>query len=115
MRFLRPELEELDTRVCALFGMAGTEVNFDTFCYEWGYAQHGDFFPDEGLYLDVLLPYLTEHAPAPASILDIGGGTGRMAIPLAKAGYDVTLLDPAASGLRIAHEKAAVAGVAAKL
>ncbi len=30
----------------------------------------------------------------PATVLDVGGGAGRYAIPLAAAGYDVTLIDP---------------------
>ncbi|MFC8452153.1 class I SAM-dependent methyltransferase [Kitasatospora sp. NPDC057223] len=38
---------------------------------------------------------LTRHLPpAPASVLDIGGGPGRYALALAATGYDVTLLDP---------------------
>lgn len=38
---------------------------------------------------------LTRHLPpAPASVVDIGGGPGRYALALAAAGYQVTLLDP---------------------
>jgi SAM-dependent methyltransferase len=37
---------------------------------------------------------LLEHLPPPpASVLDVGGGAGHQSFPLAKAGYDVTLLD----------------------
>jgi SAM-dependent methyltransferase len=37
---------------------------------------------------------LLEHLPAPpASLLDVGGGAGTQSFPLARAGYDVTLLD----------------------
>jgi SAM-dependent methyltransferase len=32
--------------------------------------------------------------PPPASVLDVGGGAGHQSFPLARAGYDVTLLDP---------------------
>jgi SAM-dependent methyltransferase len=52
-------------------------------------------------------------APAPASIVDIGGGGGHDAVPLARAGYQVTVVDPSdamldrASAL-IASESAAV-------
>ena len=37
---------------------------------------------------------LLEHLPAPpATVLDVGGGAGHQSFPLARAGYDVTLLD----------------------
>ena len=43
----------------------------------------------------VLHRQLLEHVPAPpASVLDVGGGAGHQSFPLARAGYDVTLLDP---------------------
>jgi 2-polyprenyl-3-methyl-5-hydroxy-6-metoxy-1,4-benzoquinol methylase len=45
-------------------------------------------------------------------ILDIGCGTGRHAIELAKRGYRVTGFDLSEGQLRTAREKAAVAGVA---
>src|SRR5690348_10784838 len=32
--------------------------------------------------------------PQPARVLDVGGGTGAYAIPLASAGYEVHLIDP---------------------
>jgi ubiquinone/menaquinone biosynthesis C-methylase UbiE len=38
---------------------------------------------------------LLEHLPPPpASVLDVGGGAGHQSLPLAQAGYEVTLLDP---------------------
>jgi len=43
----------------------------------------------------VMHQQLLEHLPAPpASVLDVGGGAGHQSFPLARAGYDVTLLDP---------------------
>ena len=49
---------------------------------------------------------LLEHLPvAPASVLDVGGGAGHQAFPLAQAGYDVTLLDPSSSMLDKARER----------
>jgi SAM-dependent methyltransferase len=43
----------------------------------------------------VLHQQLLDHLPAaPASVLDVGGGAGHQSFPLARAGYDVTLLDP---------------------
>jgi SAM-dependent methyltransferase len=48
----------------------------------------------------VLHQQLLEHlAPPPVSVLDIGGGAGHQSFPLARAGYDVTLLDPSAAML----------------
>jgi 2-polyprenyl-3-methyl-5-hydroxy-6-metoxy-1,4-benzoquinol methylase len=46
-----------------------------------------------------------------ASILDIGCGTGRHAIELAKRGYSVTAVDLSASQLNLARIKAAAANV----
>jgi ubiquinone/menaquinone biosynthesis C-methylase UbiE len=42
--------------------------------------------------------------PAPARILDVGGGNGHRAIELARAGHDVTVVDPAAAMLDQARE-----------
>ncbi|WP_235687012.1 class I SAM-dependent methyltransferase [Tomitella gaofuii] len=48
----------------------------------------------------VLHHQLLEHLPpAPAAILDVGGGAGNQSFPLAAAGYDVTLLEPSAAML----------------
>lgn len=55
--------------------------------------------------LDEYLP------PAPARVLDIGGGPGRYAIELSRRGYDVTLSDVAEVELSLATEKASEAGV----
>ncbi|HOU11736.1 MAG TPA: methyltransferase domain-containing protein [Anaerolineae bacterium] len=55
--------------------------------------------------LDAHLP------PAPAHVLDCGGGPGRYAIALAQRGYDVTLFDLSPDLLALAREKAAAASV----
>jgi SAM-dependent methyltransferase len=49
--------------------------------------------------------------PAPARVLDCGGGPGRFAIELARLGYEVTLFDLSAGNLQLAQEKATEAGV----
>src|SRR2546422_2084037 len=49
--------------------------------------------------------------PAPARILDIGGGPGRYSIWLAERGYRVTLADLSPELLALAKEKAGEAGV----
>ncbi len=49
---------------------------------------------------------LLEHLPAaPASVLDVGGGAGHQSFPLARAGYDVTLLDSSAAMLAKARQR----------
>ncbi|QSE94980.1 methyltransferase [Rhodococcus pseudokoreensis] len=54
----------------------------------------------------VLHQQLLEHLPAPpAAVLDVGGGAGHQSFPLARAGYDVTLLDPSAAMLGKARQR----------
>lgn len=54
----------------------------------------------------VLHHQLLEHLPpAPAAILDVGGGAGHQSFPLARAGYDVTLLDPSPAMLDKARQR----------
>jgi ubiquinone/menaquinone biosynthesis C-methylase UbiE len=49
---------------------------------------------------DILARYLP---PAPAIVLDVGGGAGAYAFPLAEVGYQVHLLDPIQLHLEQAH------------
>ncbi len=49
--------------------------------------------------------------PPPARILDAGGGTGAFAIPLARIGYNVAVVDQSADWLEHARSKADAAGV----
>jgi S-adenosylmethionine-dependent methyltransferase len=54
----------------------------------------------------VLHHQLLEHLPAPpATVLDVGGGAGHQSLPLAGAGYDVTLLDPSSAMLAKAQQR----------
>jgi S-adenosylmethionine-dependent methyltransferase len=54
----------------------------------------------------VLHQQLLEHLPPPpAAVLDVGGGAGHQAFPLAQAGYEVTLLDPSPAMLKKARER----------
>jgi 2-polyprenyl-3-methyl-5-hydroxy-6-metoxy-1,4-benzoquinol methylase len=51
---------------------------------------------------------LLEHLPpAPASVLDVGGGAGNQSFPLAQLGYDVTLLDSSPAMLEKAAQRLA--------
>jgi SAM-dependent methyltransferase len=56
----------------------------------------------------VLHEQLLAHLPpAPASVLDVGGGAGHQSFPLAALGYDLTLLEPSAAMLEKARERLA--------
>ena len=54
----------------------------------------------------VMHQHLLEHLPPPpATVLDVGGGAGHQSLPLAQAGYQVTLLDSSAAMLDKARER----------
>jgi S-adenosylmethionine-dependent methyltransferase len=58
--------------------------------------------------LELSLRYLSEHLdslPGDSKVLDAGGGTGSYAIPLARRGYQVCLLDFSSQMLALAREK----------
>jgi S-adenosylmethionine-dependent methyltransferase len=56
----------------------------------------------------VLHAQLLRHLPPPpASVLDVGGGAGHQSFPLARLGYDVTVLDPSEAMLAKAQERLA--------
>lgn len=56
----------------------------------------------------VLHHHLIDHLPPPpAAVLDVGGGAGHQSFPLARAGYEVTLLDPSPAMLGKAEQRRA--------
>ncbi|MDE2669402.1 MAG: class I SAM-dependent methyltransferase [Chloroflexota bacterium] len=63
-------------------------------------AVHGDGGDD----LDFWLPFVAEHG---GPVLEVGAGTGRIAVPLARAGHAVTALDPSPAMLAVARRRAA--------
>lgn len=71
----------------------------------WYDAIHGEGGDD----LVFWLPFAAEHG---GPILEVGAGTGRIALPLARAGHPVTALDPSPAMLAIARERAAAEGLA---
>jgi len=50
-------------------------------------------------------------AGTPLRVLDVGGGSGMFAVPLAQLGHDVTVVDPSADALATLHRRADTAGV----
>jgi SAM-dependent methyltransferase len=65
--------------------------------------------------LALLMERILGSFPAPpARILDAGGGSGAVAVPLAEHGFSVTLLDPSEGMLRVAAGRVADAGVDVK-
>jgi SAM-dependent methyltransferase len=72
--------------------------------------------PDHGLrdpavraaWADLLLPFLP---PAPADVLDLGCGTGSLALLLAHVGHRVRGIDSSDGMLTVARAKAAAAGL----
>jgi S-adenosylmethionine-dependent methyltransferase len=60
----------------------------------------------------VIHQHLRAHlAPPPLRIVDVGGGAGHQSIPLAREGYDVTIVDPSAAMLERAREHIVAADV----
>jgi SAM-dependent methyltransferase len=58
------------------------------------------------------LRFAEEHFPSPGWLIDLGCGTGRLAVPFARRGFRAVAVDLSEEMLRVAGEKAAAAGVA---
>jgi SAM-dependent methyltransferase len=74
--------------------------------WQWGWAERNPV--EYGVTLRTLREYLP---PPPAAVLDVGGGPGTYAIPLAAQGYRVTLFDLSAASLDVARREATARGV----
>ena len=75
---------------------------------EWEWNRTGN----SRIEFAVTMRVLREHLPpAPAAVLDVGGGPGRYAIELARQGYGVTLFDLSAVCLGLARRRADEQGV----
>ena len=56
---------------------------------------------------ELLMGQLAGALPAPpARVVDAGGGTGQLAVPLAAAGYQVTVVDTSAAMLATCQQRA---------
>jgi S-adenosylmethionine-dependent methyltransferase len=61
--------------------------------------------------LELLLEQVLDALPPPpASVTDAGGGTGQLAVPLARLGYHVTVVDTSAAMLATCAQRAAAEG-----
>lgn len=59
----------------------------------------------------VLEAELARAGQAPLAVLDVGGGTGGFAVPLAERGHTVTVVDPSPNSLAALERRAADSGV----
>ena len=57
-------------------------------------------------YLGKRTRFLLAHCPPPATVLDVGCGTGTLAARLSDSGYDVVGLDPSRGMLEVLRERA---------
>jgi SAM-dependent methyltransferase len=54
-------------------------------------------------------------AGSPLTVLDVGGGSGMFAVPLARLGHEVTVVDPSADALATLRRRADTAGVGGRV
>lgn len=64
---------------------------------------------------EVLSAELARQGGAPLTVVDVGGGTGGFAVPLAAAGHRVTVVDSSPDALAALTRRAADAGVAERV
>jgi len=85
--------------------------------YELAYRRCATLMSEaEGdLYLRRILPYLKSTVGAGGSVLDIGAGAGRLAIALARCGFELHAIDPSPSALCRLRKRAVREGVEGKL
>jgi len=66
-----------------------------------------------GLVRDALASRQASTGRRELAVLDVGGGTGLLAVPLARSGHRVTVVDPTLDALAMLERRAAEAGLAA--
>src|SRR5207249_3837583 len=59
------------------------------------------------------IPFVLEHCPTPGRTIDLGCGTGRLALTLARLGHRALAVDLSAEMLKVVGEQARQAGRAA--
>ncbi|MET8093981.1 methyltransferase domain-containing protein, partial [Micromonospora sp. NPDC005220] len=71
--------------------------------------------PRTAVIWSVLRAELDRRGDAELTVLDVGGGTGGFAVPLARAGHRVTVVDASPDALAALTRRAAEAGVADRI
>lgn len=70
--------------------------------YNWDVLDKNSYNNRMGLYkTKAEYNFIKTHLKPNSKILDIGGGSGRFAIPIHKLGYDITVLEPHPKALEI--------------
>lgn len=72
----------------------------------WVFNRLADAYRFRRPYPEAIVDYLASSAGASALTLDLGAGTGDLAIPLARAGLRVTAVEPARAMLNLLIERA---------
>ncbi len=113
IRFVSDRLKQLHCRVSELLAWAEQEGVKQTMGYSLAYLEGRDPFRDEATeaHMAPLLDFLRCHLEQDARLLEVGAGTGRFTIPLARAGFRVDALEPAATGLETIEKKARKLGL----
>jgi SAM-dependent methyltransferase len=81
----------------------------DAWAGEYDLVLERTFGPAYAAFTELTLGIILERVPAPARVVDFGAGTGRLALPLANAGYRVTAVDPSRPMLARLAEKEGLA------
>jgi S-adenosylmethionine-dependent methyltransferase len=71
--------------------------------------------PRTAVVWSVLRQELDRHRDRTLTVVDVGGGTGGFAVPLAEAGHQVTVVDASPDALAALTRRAAEAGVAERI
>lgn len=87
-------------------------VSYDAFAPHFDAWQRSFGCAYDELVLPRVLRALARHAPDARRMVDLGSGTGDLAVALARRGFAVTGVDRAPAMLAVAREKAQRAGVA---
>lgn len=75
--------------------------------YQWDEKNPKGYFNRSGIYkAEIEYNFIKSHIPiTQKTILDLGGGSGRFALPLIKAGYDVTVVDLDSNAIELCKKK----------
>jgi ubiquinone/menaquinone biosynthesis C-methylase UbiE len=77
----------------------------------WVFNRMADVYDARPAYPDALLDALVALAPGPR-VLDLGAGTGKLALPLAARGFEVVAVEPAEAMLDVLRSSAQQRGLA---